>query len=601
MKMKLKYIFIFTFLTAISSSCKKFLDRPPLTSENDETAWVSEDNVRLYANKYYSGYFTGYGTGFSGEGDAAFLGFTFSDDVFLMGNQGNFGRAVPNSGIWSMTTLRSINIMLDRINTKMQGVLSTDASNHWNGIGRFFRAMEYAQLVRSYGDVPYYDYVPLETNLDDLYKPRTPRNKVMDAVYEDLKFAMANVRVADGDQQVNRYVVAAFASRIALFEGSWQKYYYNNAEQANKFFQLAQDAAGLVISSAKYDVVTDFRTLFTSNTLTGNKDVILYRQYNPAVGITHAIATNNNLSESIAIGPTTDLLKSFICVDGKPYQNSSVSNAGNFTLSQMIKSRDSRLEATFYDKPNARNRASYWYVIKFLPRSVVATVEAGGSLPAEFTSNKNQTAYPVMRYSEVLLNWIEAKAELGGATQGDIDVSINKIRNRPLAPEASTKGVVKTAALSLAALPEDPSRDPSVSPLLWEIRRERRMEFIFEYSRFQDLKRWKKLNYMDTDTRPDLLSGGWVNFSTELPGELVAAKVGQIAVVPLAGGAVVYNGNNGAAMNGFYRGTNTNGRQPFLNLVGVNPYLSPVGRTQMDDYKSKGYTLTQTEGWPAYE
>jgi hypothetical protein len=227
-------------------------------------------------------------------------------------------------------------------------------------------------------------------------------------------------------------------------------------------------------------------------------------------------------------------------------------------------------------------------------------VAAGGTPPTEFTSNKNVTDYPVLRYAEVLLNWIEAKAEMNLATQSDIDISINKIRNRPLAPEAVAKGVQKTAPLSLAALPVDPAKDPSVTDLLWEIRRERRMEFAFEYSRYQDLRRWKKLDYMDTDTKPDLLSGGWVNFPTEVPAQLTPANVGQIAVVLANGNVVAYDGTNNASMVGFFRVTNTNGRQPYLNLSGVNPYLTPVGRTQMDDYKSKGYVLAQTEGWPAY-
>src|SRR5690606_25948415 len=114
-----------------------------------------------------------------------------------------------------------------------------------------------------------------------LYKPRTPRNEVMNAVYEDLKFALANVRTSDGDQYVNRFIVAGFASRIALHEGTWQKYYYNDNQQANKFFELAVEAADLVINSGRYDIVTDFRTLFTSNSLAGNRDVVLYRHYDP--------------------------------------------------------------------------------------------------------------------------------------------------------------------------------------------------------------------------------------------------------------------------------------------------------------------------------
>ena len=600
--MKYIYSFLIACIALSFSGCKKILDRPPLTEMNDENAWTSEVNLRLYANKYYPSFFTGYGVAFDYSG-AALMGYQFSDDVFLLGNQGNFTRALPNSSIWSMSLIRSINIMIDRIENRMKGVLPEEAYNHWMGIGRFFRGVEYADLVSRFGNVPYYDHVVSDIEPDDLYKPRTPRNEVMDAVYDDLKFALSNVRLSDGDQYVNRYVVAGFVSRAALHEGSWQKYYYNNNERATKFFQLAAEAANMIITSGRYDIVTDFRTLFTSNTLAGNRDVVFYRHYDPGVNILHAIATNNNLSESVAFGPSTDLIKAFIAVDGNAWQNSAEPNAGDFTLSNMIKTRDSRLEATFYDKPINKNRASYWYINKFLPRSVAAAVEAGNAPPADFTSNKNQTDYPVFRYAEALLNWIEAKAELstiggGSVTQSDLDLSVNKIRNRPLAAEAVAKGVKKTAPLTLANMPDDPARDPSVPALLWEIRRERRMEFAFEYGRYDDLKRWKKLEYMNTEVDKDLLSGGWVNFSTELPGELTSAKIGQIAVVTMNGTTITYDGSNGAQMKGFFRSPNTNGRLPFLNVPNVNPYLSPVGRVQMDDYRNRGYVLEQTEGWP---
>ena len=125
----------------------------------------------------------------------------------------------------------------------------------------------------------------------------------------------------------------------------------------------------------------------------------------------------------------------------------------------------------------------------------------------------NTSDAPVMRLAEVVLNWIEAKAvlaqHLGGpaVTQADLDKSINAIRNRPLDAAAIAKGVKKTAPLMLATLPNDPSRDMDVPELIWEIRRERRMEFVFEHTRLLDLKRWKKLSNMDFSTKPDYLLG----------------------------------------------------------------------------------------------
>lgn len=601
-----------SLLLVFVTGCDDFLDRPPLTQENDATAWKTEQNVRLYANKFYSGYsegstfypgfFMGYGHSWTNS-YSPLMGYQFSDDVVHNGNQGNFTRAVPNSQIWNMVVLRSINIMIDRVENNMKGTLSDEAYSHWMGIGQFFRALRYAELVFEYGDVPYYDHVPSDTDLDDLYKPRTPRNEVMDAVYEDFRFAFDNVRLNDGNMNVNRYIVAAFISRIAMREASWQKYYYKDNERARKFFEFAVEAADFVINSNKYDIVTEFRALFTSEDLSGNPDAIMYRHYDPAVGVTHSVASNNNLSESVNFGPTAALIKSFILNDGKVWQNSELPNAADFSLANAIKTRDPRLEATFYDKPTVKNRGSYWYVNKFLPRSVAESVEEGNAPPVEFTSTNNRTDYPVIRYAEVLLNWIESKAELstiggGAVTQADIDISINKIRNRPIAAEAEAMGVKKTAPMELAALPEDPDRDGDVPALLWEIRRERRMEFAFEYSRIADLERWLKLEYMDTDANPDLLAGGWVNFPKELPGELTPGNAGKFSVLKLNGNFVPYNGGNNSEMVGFYRSGSTRGRQPFLNQLNVNPYLSPVGKTQIDDYTSKGYVLQQTEGWP---
>ena len=594
--MKYTYKYLMVFMVLLFVGCEDFLDRPPLTSLNDETAWTSEDNVRLYANKYYTTFFDGYGTGYTVD-DAVLMGYQFSDDIVAQGNQGNFTRAVPNSSIWSYTVIRSLNIMLDRVENRMGDILTTEAHNHWMGIGRFFRGMRYANLATQYGDVPYYENVPSDTDFDDLYKPRTPRNEVMDGVYEDLKFAMENVRASDGDQFVNKYIVAGFITRFALREGSWQKYYYKDNTRAKKFFELAETAGNMVIASGKYDIVTDFRTLFTSLDLKGNKDVILYRHYDAAVAVTHSIATLNNLNETVAFGANSDVIKSFLMNDGMVWQNSSVADAADFTLSNVMKTRDSRFEATFYDKPNARNRGSYLYINKFIPRDAIKTIE-GGITPTEYTSTNNQTDYPELRYAEVLLNWIEAKTELGTAGQPEIDKTINKIRNRPLAADAIAKGVQKTTALDLNNLPNDPTRDGDVSPLLWEIRRERRMEFLFEYSRHHDLKRWHKLDYMDTSANINLLAGTWVNFQTELPAELNDANKGVLSVVKKDGTIVVYNGTNKNDMKGFYKAVKTAGRQPFLNQLNVNIYLSPVGKTQIDDYASKGYELKQTEGWP---
>ena len=426
----------------------------------------------------------------------------------------------------------------------------------------------------------------------------------MDSVFSDFKYAMQNVRLNDGAQNVNRYVVAAFVSRWALFEGSWQKYHYQDNERAKACFKLATEAAQLIIDSGKYGIATDFRSLFGSTNLSDSKDCILYRKYDAEQGVTHCVASYCLPSNPTDLGPNLDLIKAFICNDGKDWNSSTIAAAKDFRLDSLIKTRDPRFEATFYHKTTENAKSCGLYVTKFIPRSALSYLNIEGGTPApEFQGDKNVTGYPVMRYAEVLLNWIEAKAELAtlgeaAVTQADIDLSINAIRKRPLDAEAVQRHVTQTAPMKLDQLNNDPKRDADVPQLIWEIRRERRMEFAFEFSRVIDLRRWKKLNYMDTDANPDLLLGTWVDFPSELPKVLNDKAIGGFRVLNAAGKLVTFDGKNASQMKGFFYPKETIGRLPFLNLPNVNPYLSPIGYNDIKKYAERGYHLSQTKGWP---
>ena len=617
--MKLKIFSILAVCALTLTSCNDVLDRPSQTTMEDDSFWTSEDRVRLYANSFYTNFFVGYGLRYTETAYTPNIHYTFNDDMVRKSTQAQFTRSVPTSKgstseelaweeqfsgpTWNFAWVRKANVMIDRITRLMPNVLSDTQYKHWLGVGRFFRGLEYARLVNVFGSVPYYDHEVKNTDKADLYKDRTPRNEVMDSVYNDLKYAMNNVRLNDGLQNVNRYVVASFVSRWALFEASWQKYYYKNNDRARKFFELAIESAELVMNSGKYDIVTDFRTLFGSTDLTSSKDCILYRKYDAGQGVTHCVASYCNMHSPNDVGPNLDLIKAFICTDGKDWQTSALPTAKDFTLSNLITTRDPRFEASFYGATTMKAKSCALYVTKFIPRSALNYLKDGGSPAPEFQGDKNVTGYPVMRYAEVLLNWIEAKAEyatLGGpaVTQADLDKSINKIRQRPLDDEAKSKGVKQTAKMELANLNADPKRDADVPALIWEIRRERRMEFAFEFSRIIDLRRWKKLQYMDTDLNPDLLMGTWVNFPAELNSELVAKNKGALRVKNAAGNLVVYDGTNGAKMVGFFYPLENLGRFKFLNVPNVNPYLSPIGVNDIREYSKRGYHLTQTEGWP---
>jgi hypothetical protein len=608
--MKKIIIVLLTAVTLVFSSCEDYLDKPSLTTMNDDNYWTSENSLRLFANGFYSNYFVGYNSSW-GVDYASLRGYTFSDDLASSGKQGGFETQAPSSraatsetaawlstytgSTWNFAWVRKSNLFIERIDQMKDDKITAEAYKHWSAVARFFRGYEYSRLVSVFGNVPYYDKVLLDTEIDLMYKDRDDRTMVMDKVYDDFVYALDNMRLSDESAQyLNKYIAASFISRLMLFEGTWQKYHLNNNEKAAKYLNLAATAAQFVIDSKKYSFASDFRSLFGSEDLSGNKEVILFRQYDAAIGVTHHIASYSNGYESQSPGPNLKLAKSFICNDGKPYKLSTVENAGKLNIKSVVATRDPRFEATFWDSPK-KESATLLYACKFIDREGVKLYP--GPYPAKYGSNTNTNDAPVIRLAEVVLNWIEAKAELatlGGTpvAQADIDASINAIRNRPLDATATAKGIKKTAPLSLAALPDDPERDADVPALIWEIRRERRMEFVFEHSRLLDIKRWKKINYM-TNTDPDNLLGLWVDFQAEYPEWLVKAKEGKLKVKKEDGTIVTYNGTNKADMVGYYIPENVSNRDAFTERV----YLAPVGNTQISEYIDKGFTLTQTPGW----
>ena len=609
-----KYTLTLIAVVALAfTGCKEFLDRPSLTQMNDGNYWTNENNVRLFANGFYANYFVGYNSAW-GVDYTPVRGYTFNDDLTSTGKQSVFETQAPSSRSavsetaawlaqyngpnWNFAWVRKSNLFIERIDM-MNGksLLTPEAYNHWSSVARFFRGYEYSRLVSVFGNVPYYDKVLTDQDKDLLYKDRDSRTFVMDKVYDDFVYVLDNMRLSDGGskQYLNRYVAAGFISRFMLFEGTWQKYHLNNTEKAKKYLELAVRAGKVVMDNSAFKFTSDFRSLFGSFDLANNAEVVMYRHYDAALSITHHVASYSNTTESQAPSANLALIKSFICYDGKAYQNSAVANADKLDIANLVLTRDPRFEATFSDKA-LKEASTLLYANKFIDR--VGPTYRGKSYPPEYGSNTNTNDYPVIRLAEVVLNWVEAKAELatmGGAavTQDDIDRSINAIRSRPLDATAIAKGVKKTAPLMLAALPDDPNRDADVPALLWEIRRERRMEFFYEHTRLLDIKRWKKINYMSGAQNPDILRGPWVNIAVEVPEWLVEAKEGKLKVEKADGSIVTYDGTNGADMVGYYIPENISDRDAFTDRV----YMAPIGKNQISEYLDKGYTLTQTVGW----
>ncbi len=576
------YIYILAVFVVMFSACKKeFLERGPLDQMEDGNYWTNEKNVRTYAYWFYPSYFNGYGQVWT-WGDYFYQGQSLNDD-FAPVTPPQFTKVIPPTDTaWGFRFVRRANIMIDRV-SKMSS-LDAVTMNHWVGVGRFFRAMAYFRLVKKFGDVPWYSRELLVTDEQELYKPRDPRTLVVDSMMKDLRFAADNVRPVDGDAGLNvtKWVVLAYMSRIALFEGTWQKYHANNAAKATEYLEAARWAAEEVMTKGNFSFSHTYRESFNSLDLATNKEMIMYRRY--ATGLlTHALMSYVNGEGQT--GPNKSLMESYLCTDGLPVGVSAV-YAGDKTNEQVRTNRDPRLLGTF--NPELRPQGS-------IGRYNRLGVSTSGYATWKFlnddlrdkpegASNVNPIHAPVIRYGEVLVTYAEARAELGQLTQADLDRSINVLRNRPSGTAAKLPPLQIQGGLPAVSgkTYDDPKRDPTVSAMLWEIRRERRVELTMEGYRLDDLRRWKKLDYLDMSKYPDLNRGAWIN---------KAEWVKPDGTSWLAPGVVL----EGGGQQGYILGASsviTHRPKPEDKV-----YLSPIPLDQIKLYSDKKSKLDQNPGW----
>ena len=451
--------------------------------------------------------------------------------------------------------------------------------------------MEYAKLVSRFGDVPYFTEDIASTDYLTLYQPRENRAVVMDKVLEDLDFAAANVRKADGAKglTINNDVTLAFASRIMLFEGTWQKYRAKNTTAATKYLKAAKDFADKIIQGNVYQLCPNYKDLTTSIDLADNPEIILYRAYVDGV-VTHSLMTFQNTEAEIN-SPSKSLVDTYLSKNGLPiHQTGNSMFKGDQWFYDEMKDRDPRLYATvdttglFLVGVAGVPAISGYFGNRFVNESLKNT--AGGR------STTCITDAPVMKLNEVLMNYIEAAAELAsmGAytlTQADFDKTINTLRKRPSTnmPQLTLSG---DNLLVNGVTINDPKRDADVSSILWEVRRERRTELAYEGIRFNDLRRWGKLHYADMKVNPQLNMGAWLDkaryvewYNKHFQPAITIESLNSIKLDRAGNAGYIIPITDEALMR----------------VHQEKDYLYPLPEDQITLYESRGYKLPQNPGW----
>ena len=518
----MKKIFLFFAAGLLLTSCSDLLDTEPYDQFTKQNYFTSENNVKLFANYFYNT-FTGYG---SGSGDYYFN--TLNDDQASTGITNWTFTSVPGtSGAWNTPYVE-----IRRANTLIANVpgissMSDAAKNNWIGIGRLYRAWQHYKLVRAYGDCYYVDKELDATDEDILYGPRQPRNDVMDKVLEDLNFAVGNITADDGSKVAyNKWVALAMKAEICLFEGTYSKYVTNNLNRATTYLTEAKNACLEIMNSGKYSLNSDYKSNFDSEDLSKNPEMILYKHY--VLGVMGHGTIDYTCGSTQVNGMTKDAFDSYLFTDGKPLaltsmdksdkgvvvsidDNSGYGEAKHIDISEVLANRDPRLSAAvdpilqfpgsgYARFGGAQSTSSTGYGVMLFDNEKYAK-DANG----KDTNGNRQSTYgnysdaPIFWYAEILLNYAEACAELGSCTQADLDKSINLLRDRVNMPHLTT------------AVAADPANNMGVSPLIWEVRRERRVEMMYCMNdRYYSLQRWNQLDKLDTQKYPNLSRGAYV-------------------------------------------------------------------------------------------
>ncbi|PPL03539.1 RagB/SusD family nutrient uptake outer membrane protein [Parapedobacter indicus] len=560
----------------------------------EESIFGSYDGFKTYAWQFYE-VFTGYNNTSKLDRDV-------HSDLFLEANPNAEStwiwqrRVVPTASddyTKPYERIREVNMLIANVDN---GILSEAEASHWRSVGYFFRACNYAELLNRYGGVPYIDRVLTDADTEALMAPRNTRDEVAQHILEDLQFAEANINPeGDGANTVNVHVVRAQISRFGLMEGTWRKYHgLANAETylEASLAASARLATDFPVLNSNYDLD------FNSESLAGVPGILLYKQY-VLNQITHNLSTRNRNSSG-----RHDLTKKavdlFLMTDGKTRFTSDLFE-GDKSPYDEFRNRDRRLyyvvpppyfvntnapslDFTYTDNPqdtsyfglmtsisDGQHKAlpsRNWnrFVVRGEPHYV--DYNLGQPYNVTYTGYRFYKYYnqqvtdaqgqdisdaPIFRMGEVLANYAEAAYELGRFDQNIADITMNKLRERG--------GVL---ALDVMDIPDDPTRDPTVTPLLWEIRRERAVELIGEGFRLDDLRRWKKLDY--TVARK---LGRWLRKGVDVP---------VSATIPILDGAT----------EGYiaYEGVPPT---PYLDYY----YLDPIPSNQL----VLNPNIEQNEGW----
>lgn len=491
--MKKQYLW-FVLLCSLLASCEKDLEQTPVSTASKEAVFGSQDGLEMYVNSFYS-ILPGRTTSLDAMSDYLAVK---AVPTFI---QENAFAPTLSSG-WTWTDLRNLNYFIVNCNDPD---IALSVRKSYIGIAKFFRAYFYFEKVKRFGNVPWVGK-PLDvSDTTILYGRRDNRTLIMDSVLADINYACENITVTNDPTRstVTRYLAYALKSRICLFEGTFRKYHteLNLQSTAATWLANAEAAAKKVMDEGGYSLNTtggpgkSYRTVFTSDA-----PVTCEVMLSAISDISLKILNDANWYwTSGTYGDKASFIRTFINtylnLDGTPFTNNP--DWPTMLFKDEVKNRDLRLKQTI-------RLGDYKRIIggTSVPAPPVFSYTFTGYQPIKWTLDDmyydserlNTNSICEFRFAEVLLNYAEAKAELGTLTDADWAATIGILRARGgITGGLDAKPAVADPYLIANYFPD------ITDPVILEIRRERGIELCLEGFRFADILRWKRGELMNME------------------------------------------------------------------------------------------------------
>ena len=495
------------------TSCD-LLNNDPYDSFTKSNFFTSETNVEMYSNYFYNEW-SAYGTG-GASGDFYFN--TLNDNQAVTGlSTWGFKNVPASDGTWNAcyTEIRRANILLENIDAVP---FQKEADKqYYIALARLYRGWQHFCLVRKFGDCYWVEKTLTKADEDILYGPRQNRNLVMDNLVADINFAVENMGTKNADSRTayNVHVANAIKSRVCLFEGTYAKYHLKDNARAEKYLNEAIAASEALITAGQFKLTPGaegYRANYNSLDLAGNTEMIMYKKY--VVGLLYHATQDYCCGSTQTNGLSKSAFNAYLLKDGTladPNDDHGVLgtegyDAGKPVIYHLLEARDPRLaqqiDGYLGYVGNGRKRYEGMPGQETVAENTVST--GYGILkfdepvtPGKFrqATNGNETDGPIFWLAEIVLNAAEAYAELGNQAQAKKYVDMLRTR----------------AGMDGLKLNNDPANNMGVSDLIWEVRRERRVELMFDLNdRYWSLIRWHQLDKLDTQKYPDQTKGAWI-------------------------------------------------------------------------------------------